>query len=111
MSTGLFKKLKELKPYRKEYRIKPAVKFEVDTHYYCFSFLPTIMWCPWIYRHNAFYVVDIWWLHFHILFGKWEHLSCSNCKHQSKCVESKRIEWYCVDVFENGEKCSDFEAR
>lgn len=111
MSAGLFKSLKELKPNRKKYRIKLTVKFMADKRNYLFSFIPTVVWTPWIYRHNWVSVVDIWWLHFHILIGKWEHLSCHNCKHQSKCVKSKKIEWYFDDVFENGEKCSDFEAR
>ena len=108
----LFKKLKRCKPDRKKYRIKPIIRFEVDTRDYYFSFLPTVLWIPWIYRYpNSTGVVDIWWLHFHILIGKWEQLSCQNCKHQDKCVESKRIKWYCDDVFENGQKCSDFEAK
>ena len=108
--AGLFKKLKECRPDRKNYRIKPIIRFEIDKDY-LFSFLPTIVCCPWIYRHKGFYVVDIWWLHFHIVFGRWEELSCSNCKRQRECVESGRLEWYSDNVFEKGEKCSDFESR
>ena len=110
--AGLFKKLKRCKKDRKKYRIKPIVGIEIDKTDYMFSFLPTIIWCPWIYRYpNSVGVVDIWWLHFHIYFGRWENLSCKNCKRQIKCIESKRIEWYSDDVFEQGEKCSDFEAK
>lgn len=107
----LFKDLKDCNGDRKKYRISPVLKFEVDREYYLFSFLPTIIWSPWIYRLKGYYVLDIWWLYFHIGFGKWEQLSCSNCKHQNECVESKRIKWYSDDVFEQGEKCSDFESR
>lgn len=74
---GLFKKLKELKPERKHYRIKPTIKFMKDKHDYCFSFLPTIIWSPWIYRYPRLAVVDIWWLHFHILIGTWVPLETS----------------------------------
>ena len=108
----LIEDLKRCKGDRKKYRIKPTIKFHVDTQHYCFSFLPAILWEPWIYRYpNMDGVVDIWWLHFHILIGKWETLSCSNCKHQRECVESKRVKWYFDDVFEKGEKCSDFESK
>jgi hypothetical protein len=108
----LFKRLKELKPDRKKYRVKPTIKFYVDKNDYYFSFLPTALWMPWIYRYpNSNGVVDIWWLNFHILIGRWEELSCRNCKHQDECVKSKRLEWYFDNVFEKGEKCSDFEAK
>ena len=108
----LIKDLKKCKSDRKGYRIKPTIKFRVDKNHYSFSFLPTILWCPWIYRYpNCVGVVDIWWLNFHILIGKWEVLSCTNCKHQADCVKSKRIEWYFDNVFEKGEKCKDFEAK
>ena len=108
----LIEDLKNCKGHRKEYRVNPVFGFEVDNRSYLFSFLPTIIWCPWVYRYpNTTGVVDIWWLHFHLWFGKWEELSCRNCKHQDKCVESKRIEWYGDNVFEDGGKCSDFEAK
>jgi hypothetical protein len=104
--------LKRLKPNRKGYRIKPTIRFYVDKENYYFAFLPTVLWMPWIYRYsNSDGVVDIWWLHFHILIGKWETLSCLNCKHQNKCIESKKINWYCDNIFDNGESCSDFEAK
>lgn len=108
----LIKDLKNCKGYRKQYRIKSYIKFYRDKENYYFSMLPTILWMPWVYRYpNSTGVLDIWWLHFHILIGKWERLSCRECKHQSKCVESQKLEWYSDDVFENGEKCSDFEAK
>lgn len=47
----------------------------------------------------------------HIIIGKWEELSCRNCKHQDACVKSGRIEWYFDNVFEKGEKCKDFEGK
>ena len=108
----LFDDLKECKGHRNEYRIKPIIKFKVDKENYYFSFLPTILWMPWIYRYpNIIGVIDIWWLNFHIAIGKWEHLSCRDCKHQEECVKSKRLEWYFDDVFEKGGKCSDFESK
>ena len=108
----LFNDLKKCRKNRNQYRIKPYFKFKIDRHDYFFSFLPTILWIPWVYRHpNCVGVVDIWWLNLHILIGKWVNLSCRNCKHQNKCVESKRLEWYCDDVFEKGEKCKEFEEK
>ena len=68
---SLFKRLKKLKEVRKEYKIKPIIKFTVDKSHYLFSFLPTVMWQPWIYRYLHTYVVDIQWLHFHIVIGEW----------------------------------------
>ena len=97
---------------RKEYRVKPTIKFMADTRDYYFSIFPTILWMPWFYRYpNTTGVIDIWWLHFHILIGKWERFSCSECTHRRDCVESGRLEWYSDDVFEKGEKCPDFETR
>ena len=108
----LIEDFKMCKGHRKEYRIKPTIKFRADTENYHFSFLPTILYLPWIYRYpNSIGIIDIWWLHFHILIGTWERLSCRDCKHHEECVESKRLEWYFDDVFEKGEKCSDFEPK
>ena len=108
----LINDLKMCKGDRKKYRVNPVFGFEKDDRNYLFSFLPTIVWCPWIYRYpNSIGVVDIWWLHYHFYFGKWEELSCRNCKHQEECVKSKRIEWYFDNVFEQGEKCSYFKAK
>lgn len=103
---------KRCKSNRQEYRIKPSIEFRPDTEDYYFSFFPTILFLPWIYRHPyTVGVIDIWWLHFHILIGSWEHLSCKECKHQKQCVESNRLEWYYDDVFEQGENCSEFESK
>jgi len=107
----LIEDFKMCKEDRKKYRINPVFGFEVDRCNYLFSFMPTIVWTPWIYRLKGFYVVEFWWLYFHITFGKWEELSCRDCKHQKECVESKRINWYFDNVFEQGEKCSDFESK
>ena len=71
----LFKDLKKCKGHRKEYRIKPTIRFYVDKEYYDFSFLPTVLWMPWIYRYpDCDGVIDIWCLNFHILIGKWERV-------------------------------------
>ena len=108
----LINDLKMCKGHRKEYRIKLFIKFIADKEYCHCSFLPTVLWTPWIYRNpNSVGIIDIWWLHFHILIGKWEHPSCRDCKHQKNCVESKRLKWYSDDIFKKGEKCSDFEAK
>lgn len=104
--------LKRCRYARKEYRIKPTIKLHIDTHKYYFAFIPTILWMPWVYRYLSIHgVVDIWWLNFHILIGKWEHLSCSSCIHRDDCVKSGRLKWYFDDVFKKGEKCSEFETR
>lgn len=108
----LFEDLKNCKGSRKQYRTKPTVKFYVDKQSYYFAFLPTVLWMPWIYRYpNTTGIIDIWWLHFHILIGKWEHLTCNDCKHRNECIDSKKRKSYFDDVFERGEKCSDFETR
>ena len=74
----LLNDLKECKYMRKQYRIKPALKFHIDTYRYRCSFIPTITWVPWVYRHpNTYGIIEIWWLNFHIAIGKWERLSCS----------------------------------
>ena len=67
----LFKKLRKLKIYRKNYYIKPEVQFHVDKDDYLFAFLPTIDFLPWIYRPNGVAIIDIWWLHMHITIGEW----------------------------------------
>lgn len=68
----LFENLKRLKPNRKNYKIKWIFKFKIDNDHYMFSFLPTILWEPWIYRYpGAEGIIDIWWLNMHILIGKW----------------------------------------
>jgi hypothetical protein len=108
----LIKDLKNCNGYRKEYRIKPTIRFCIDKEDYYFAFLPTILWQPWVYRYpNCDGIINIWWLHFHILIGKWEHLSCNECKHCHKCIDSKKRKSYFDDVFENGEKCSEYESR
>lgn len=72
--SKLIEDLKRCKGRRKEYRIKPTIKFIRDDYHYYFSFLPTVAWQPYIYRHPGMDgVVDIWWLHFHILIGTWEY--------------------------------------
>jgi sugar phosphate isomerase/epimerase len=71
----LFTDLKKCKEYRKDYRVKPCIEFHIDRQHYYFAFIPTILYLPWIYRHpNTKGVIDIWWLHFHILIGKWEDI-------------------------------------
>ena len=108
----LFNDLKKCRKNRNQYRIKPYFKIQIDRHDYFFSFLPTVLWMPWVYRHpNCVGVVDIWWFNLHILIGKWVNLSCRNCKHQNRCIESKRLEWYGDDMFEKGEKCKEFEEK
>lgn len=69
----LFKDLRMCKKSRKEYHVKPYFKFLIDSDHYYFAFLPTILWMPWCYRYpNLHGVIDIWWLNFHILIGRWE---------------------------------------
>lgn len=75
----LFEDLERCKGYKNEYKLIPSLRFYRDTDDYYFSFLPTILWMPWIYRHpNSDGVIDIWWLHLHILIGKWEQIGDDN---------------------------------
>ena len=66
------KKIKKRREQRKEYCIKPRVSFENDIKDKMVSFIPTIIFMPWRYRWNGTYVVDIWWLTFHIGIGIWD---------------------------------------
>ena len=68
----LIKDLIKFHDDRKEWHIIPKFGFVWDSDDYCFSFLPTIVWTPWVYRPPNFYVVEFWWLNFHICFGIWE---------------------------------------
>lgn len=71
----LFEELKRCKEDRKDYKIKPTIRLLIDRRDYIISFLPTIVWQPWIYRYpETDGVVDIWWLNIHILIGKWVRL-------------------------------------
>lgn len=58
---------------RKNWCIKPLLKFERDTDYYLMSLVPTIMFQPWNYRRPGIAVIDITWFHFHIVIGEWKH--------------------------------------
>lgn len=102
--------LKRLKLNRKGYRIKPTIEFYIDDKDYIFSFFPTIEWQPWVYRYLNCSVIDIWWLHFHILIGKWETLSCRNCKHEKECLENKRHKSFWDDIMAETRNCPDFET-
>ena len=106
----LIKNLYRLREHRKEYRIRAKFAWEYDNHNYCFSFLPTIVWNPWICRHTRFYVVEFWWLNFHLCFGRWEKLDCRECKNQEKCIDEGRIKWYGDNIFDT-EYCEDYEGR
>lgn len=111
MKIKLFEDLKSCKGNRKNYRIKPFFKFYADKNY-LYSFFPTIIWTPWVYRHpNTEAVVDIWWLNLHILIGKWEVLSCNYCKHCYECINNKKRKSYFDDILKEGKKCSKFETR
>lgn len=68
---NLFKDLKRLKPYRKDYYIEPKIKLLTDIS--LISLLPTIIWVPWIYRYPNCYVVEIMFLNFDIGIGLWKH--------------------------------------
>lgn len=57
---------------RENWYIKPLFEFERDTDYYLISLLPTIMFQPWRYRRPGAGVIDITWLHCHIVIGEWK---------------------------------------
>lgn len=70
----LIKRLRQLKSYRKTYRIKPGIWLHADTTDYLFSLIPTICFMPWIFRMPGYdCLLDIWWLNFHITIGRWEN--------------------------------------
>ncbi len=69
----LFADLKKCRDIRKEYRIKPYFSFENDRTHYVFSLIPTIVFIPWVYMYpKKIGMVEVWWLHYHIYFGKLE---------------------------------------
>lgn len=106
----LLKTLRECRPYRKEYRINPRFAFEYDNHNYYFSLIPTITWLPWVCRSSGFYMLDFWWLNFHLCFGRWERLDCKECKNQDRCIKEGRVKWYGDNIFER-EYCRDYDGR
>lgn len=57
---------------RSDWRIKPEIKFLHDKYDKLFFLIPTLMVQPWRRRYANTNVVDIAWLTFHILIGKWE---------------------------------------
>jgi hypothetical protein len=68
----LYKKHKTCKQYRNSRRIRPMFNITIDDSFYAFSFLPTIIWQPWMFRYNNSCIIDITWLNIHISIGKWE---------------------------------------
>ena len=56
---------------RKDYRIKPSIKFVVNEQVY--TLLPTILWQPWKHRCVKDTIIDICWLTFHVCIGTWEN--------------------------------------
>lgn len=67
----LLKHMRELKIHRREYIIKPSIKFRVDKNYYIMSLLPTIMIEPWILRTPGDPIIDVSFLNMHLLIGTW----------------------------------------
>lgn len=63
--------LRNNKPTRKQWRIKPKIEFGVDRRNYLCVIVPTIITQPWPYRSPGQTVVEIMWLNFHIGFGEW----------------------------------------
>lgn len=58
------------KELRKRYRIKPKIRFEIDSG--LFVLIPTLMWQTWKYRWSGSGVIYLCWLNFVIAFGIWE---------------------------------------
>lgn len=73
MPIKLFEDLKACKPYRKDYKLKPKIRLDVDTKRYRFYFLPTILYVPWIYTipNVGLGALEIKWLNFTIVLGEW----------------------------------------
>ena len=66
----LVKQLRAFASRRNDYYIEWTIKFVADNEY-LFALIPTIQFEPWIYRHVRFPVIDITWMHWHILIGTW----------------------------------------
>lgn len=57
--------------YPETRRFKWCVQFADDDRDYLFAVIPTICIQPRIYRYPNIGVVDIWWLTWHVVIGKW----------------------------------------
>ena len=69
---SLYKKLKESRVDRKDYKIVPKIEFRSDTNMMIFSILPVIIWTPWIKRYTNTYVMSISWFSLHLGIGLWK---------------------------------------
>ena len=69
----LFNDLKECRPFRKDYQLKPKIRLDIDTRRFRCFILPTILYVPWIYRkpNVGLGIVEIKWLNFTIVIGEW----------------------------------------
>ena len=78
----LRKLFKRIKACREDgpspFRIKWNIKFQTDDTDYIFSFLPTIIWMPGIYRYPGTCVIDITWLNLHLTIGTWVYKDRGN---------------------------------
>lgn len=52
--------------------VKPCIKFETDKTNWLISLIPTIMFQPSKYRYANSWIIDIYWLIFHITIGEWK---------------------------------------
>ena len=66
----LIKQLREFSPRRNNYYIEWTIKFITDDEY-LLALIPTIQFEPWIYRSPNCPVIDVTWMHKHILIGTW----------------------------------------
>jgi len=64
--------MKQSKENRKDYWIKPCIKFWVDTNDYMFVWLPTVIWLPWPCRRPGDSIIEFAWLNMWLGLGKWE---------------------------------------
>lgn len=104
----LIEDYKKCKASRNKYRVRPGIKFYVDTYRYRFAFIPTITYVPWMYRHpNVYGIIEIWWLNFHIAIGKTELLSCRSCIHHDDCALGGS---YYNDIMADTKKCPKFNT-
>ena len=67
----LIKTHRRLRVQKKNYYIRPKVRFHVDKEDYPFFILPTVLIQPWFRRYPGSSVIDIYWMHFIIAIGLW----------------------------------------
>jgi hypothetical protein len=68
----IIKKHRKYRHTRKDYYIKWDINFMIDRgSAQIWSFLPTIIWCPWYCRYPGQSIFNIMWFNWDLAIGKW----------------------------------------